>query len=69
MTAHTRKLVGAVGMIVWLAVYAIVAAGIGVRVLPRAAWPIALLYYALAGILWVVPVGLTFPWMHRDGRK
>ena len=56
-------------MIIWLAVYAIVAAGIGVRVLPRAAWPIALLYYALAGTLWIVPVGLTLPWMHRDGRK
>ena len=69
MTAHTRKLVGAIGMIVWLAVYAIIAAGIGVRILPGAAWLIALLYYALAGTLWIVPVGLTLPWMHREPRR
>ena len=69
MTSHTRKLVGAIGMIVWLTIYAIAAAGIAVRVLPRAAWPIALLYYALAGMLWIVPVGLMLPWMHRDARK
>ncbi|HWE07198.1 MAG TPA: DUF2842 domain-containing protein [Rhizomicrobium sp.] len=64
-----RKLVGTLGMIVWLAVYAIVAAGIGVRVLPRAAWPIILVYYALAGTLWIVPVGLMLPWMHRTSRR
>ena len=56
-------------MVVWLAVYAIIAAGIGVHILPRATWLIVLLYYALAGTLWIVPVGLMLPWMHRDARK
>jgi len=26
-------------------------------------------FYALAGTLWIIPVGLMLPWMHRDARK
>ena len=53
-------------MMVWLPVYAVIATGIGIRVLPHAGWFITLLYYALAGTLWIVPVGLLLPWMHRE---
>ncbi|MGH6876662.1 MAG: DUF2842 domain-containing protein [Rhizomicrobium sp.] len=65
MTPHFRKLIGTIVMLVWLPIYALIAMSIGVRVLPQAAWYAALLYYALAGTLWIIPVGLMLPWMHR----
>jgi hypothetical protein len=67
VTPHVKKLIGAIGILIWLAMYALLAMGIGVRLLPGAAWYAALLYYALAGTLWIIPVGLALPWMHRDG--
>ena len=66
MSAHTRKLVGAVFTIVWLLVYALIAMGIGVRLLPHADAFVKFAYYALAGTLWIIPVGLLLPWMHRE---
>ncbi len=53
-------------LLIWLPIYALVAAGIGVHVLPRAHWAVTILYYALAGTLWIIPIGLMFPWMHRE---
>lgn len=65
MTPHVKKLIGTIAMLVWLIFYSLLAMGIGARVLPHAAWYVALFYYALAGTLWIVPVGLMLPWMHR----
>ena len=69
MSPRLKKLIGTIVMLVWIAVYALVAMGIGVHVLPHAHWTVALLYYALAGTLWIVPVGLMFPWMHREPKR
>jgi ABC-type proline/glycine betaine transport system permease subunit len=66
MTARAKKLVGTFAMLIWIPVYALVAMGIAVHVLPHAPWFVALLYYALAGTLWIVPIGLMLPWMHRE---
>ena len=40
--------------------------GVAVRLLPHAAWYVALLYYMLAGTLWIIPIGLMLPWMYRE---
>ncbi|HWU25729.1 MAG TPA: DUF2842 domain-containing protein [Rhizomicrobium sp.] len=71
MTPRIKKLIGAVVILIWLPIYALAAAGIGTHVLPRAYWLVALLYYALAGTLWIIPIGLMLPWMHREstGRR
>lgn len=66
MSPRTKKLIGAMVMLVWIPVYAIIAMGVGVHVLPRAHWIVMLLYYALAGTLWIIPIGLMFPWMNRE---
>lgn len=66
MTARAKKFFGTLVLLLWLPVYALIAMGIGVHVLPHAAWFVALLYYALAGTLWIVPIGLMLPWMHRE---
>jgi hypothetical protein len=69
MSVRIKKLIGAIVLLVWLPFYALIASGIGVRVLPHAHWLVAILYYALAGTLWIIPIGLMFPWMHREPQK
>ncbi len=66
MTPRAKKLVGTLALILWLPVYALLAMGVGVHVLPHAAWFVTLLYYAFVGTLWIFPIGLMLPWMHRD---
>jgi membrane protein implicated in regulation of membrane protease activity len=68
LTPHTKKLIGAIVMLIWLPVYALAAAAVAVHVLPGANWLVELLYYVVAGTLWIVPIGLMLPWMHREPR-
>ena len=66
MSPRTKKLIGAMVLLVWIPVYALIAMGVGVHVLPYAHWIVSLLYYALAGTLWIIPIGLMLPWMNRE---
>ena len=66
MSPRTKKLIGAMVLLVWIPVYALIAMGIAVHVLPHAHWAVSLLYYALAGTLWIIPIGLMLPWMNRE---
>jgi hypothetical protein len=66
MNPRTKKLIGTLILLIWLPIYALFAMGVGVQVLPHAAWYVTLLYYALAGTLWIIPIGLMLPWMHRQ---
>jgi hypothetical protein len=66
MTPRTKKLLGTIGILVWLVIYALLAMSVAVRVLPLANGAVVFLYYLLAGTLWAIPVGLAFPWMMRE---
>jgi hypothetical protein len=69
LSPSIKKLIGAIVILLWLLVYVFLAAGFAQLILPHAAWYGALLYYALAGTLWIVPIGLMLPWMYRQPRK
>lgn len=69
MTPRLKKLIGAVVIVVWIPVYALFAMIIGISVLPHANPMIEFAYYALAGTLWIVPIGLMLPWMHREKKN
>ena len=69
MSPHAKKLIGAFVIIVWIPVYALFAMGIGVHVLPHANALAEFLYYALTGTLWIIPIGLLLPWMHRERKS
>ena len=69
MSPRLKKFIGAIVMLIWLPVYALFAMGVGVHVLPHANWLVTLLYYTLAGTLWIVPIGLMLPWMYREPHK
>lgn len=66
MTPRIKKLIGAIIIVIWLPIYALVATGVAVHILPHAYWYVAVFYYAFAGTLWIIPIGLLLPWMHRD---
>jgi hypothetical protein len=69
LTPRVKKLIGAVAILIWLPIYALLAMAVGIRVLPHAGAAVEFLYYAVAGLLWIVPIGLMFPWMAREPRK
>jgi hypothetical protein len=66
---RTKKLIGTFAMIIGLPIYALIAMRIGIAVLSNAGTIVTFLYYAIAGIAWIVPVGLMLPWMHREPRR
>ena len=68
LSSRLKKLIGTLFTLVWLFFYALVAMVVGVRLLPHASGLVTLFYYLLAGTLWIIPVGLLLPWMHREPR-
>jgi hypothetical protein len=68
MSPRTKKLIGTFGILVWVAVYTLIMMQVAVAVLPGAHALVQLVFYAVAGTVWIVPVGLLLPWMHREPR-
>ena len=67
MSRRTKTLIAAIVIVFfWLPFYALFIMGLARHVLPGAPWYVALLFYALAGTLWIVPIGLSLPWMNRE---
>jgi len=69
LSPRSKKLIGTIVILIWLPVYAAIAMRIGVAVLPEANSVVALLYYAIAGTAWIIPIGLMLPWMSRDRKS
>jgi hypothetical protein len=69
LSPRTKKLIGTIVLLVWLPLYALVAMRVGLAVLPEAGSFLTLVYYAPAGTVWILPVGLMLPWMHREPRR
>ena len=65
MAARTRKLIGTIVLLLFLAIYATVAAVIGSgRITLAPAW-VQFAYYLTTGLAWVLPAGLLIGWMQR----
>lgn len=65
MNMRTRKAIGCFALLVYLGIYAIAAASLGVALMPALpAWG-ELIYFAIAGVAWVLPLKPLFTWMNR----
>lgn len=65
MNVRTRKAVGCFAFLAYLAIYALLAASLGVALFPIIpAWA-QLIYYAIAGIIWIFPLKPLFDWMNK----
>jgi hypothetical protein len=60
-----RKLIGAVLLLVFVLFYALVAMTIGAARLPGTSAFVQTVYFAVAGLIWVIPAGLIIKWMQR----
>ncbi len=65
MHIRTRKFVGTVVILATLAVYLPVAMLIGANHFAHAAAGLQIIYFLVAGVVWVVPAGLVIRWMAR----
>ena len=66
MPASTRKLIGTVVLLLFLAVYAMIAAVIGSgRIVLAPQW-VQFAFFVTAGLAWVIPAGLLIRWMQRS---
>jgi len=65
MPQRLRKLVGTVVLTLFICLYALTAMTIGAAKLPGTSWAVQLAYFAVAGLIWVVPAALLVKWMQR----
>jgi len=66
MTQRKRKLVGTVALLLMIAVYAVLAVAVAIVLQVRNVSTVAeLVYYIVAGLLWVLPAGWLIAWMQR----
>ena len=65
MTIRTRKLLGTIALLVFLGAYALIAMLVAIALQVNDSKTVELAYYAVAGLLWVVPAALLIKWMAR----
>ena len=66
MTQRTRKLLGTIALLVIIAVYAMLAVAVAIVLQVHEASKVTeLIYYVVAGLLWVLPAGLLISWMQK----
>ena len=68
MRRRTRKLIGTAVLAVFVPLYALVAAMTADYRLPGMSPLAHWLYYAVAGLAWIIPGGLLITWMQRPDR-
>ena len=69
MPVRLKRLIGAVLLLLFIPVYALFAMAGAAAVLPGTG-PLAQFgYYAVAGLLWVLPAGVIVTWMFRPPRS
>lgn len=66
MTQRQRKLAGTVALLAMIIIYAFVALAVAVVLqVQNANKVVELIYYVVAGLLWVVPAAAIVSWMQR----
>jgi len=69
MTQRQRKFLGTIALFALIAIYALLAMAVAIVLqVHNASKLVELLYYVVAGLLWVLPAGLLISWMQKpDG--
>lgn len=65
MNVRTRKLVGAVALLAFLAAYAFLVMLLAIVLQVNSSKVVELAFYVIGGLAWVYPAGLLVRWMHR----
>ena len=65
MTIRTRKLVGTIVLLAFIALYALATMAVAIVLQVNASKWVELAFYIVGGLAWVVPAGLLIRWMVR----
>ena len=65
MAEKLRKLAGTIALIVLIVVYSLTAMTIAAAKLPGTSGLVQLIYYVIAGLLWVLPASLIIWWIAK----
>ena len=68
MRQRTRKLIGTVFIAVFVPVYCLVVMTIAAMRLPGTSTLTQTVFFAIFGLLWVIPAGFVIRWMQRPER-
>jgi Protein of unknown function (DUF2842) len=68
MPMRWKKFIGVFALLAILIVYILLVMRAAVAILPTAGGAVEFLFYAVAGMAWVVPVRYLILWMNRPGR-
>lgn len=69
MRQRTRKLIGAATLGVFVPFYALVVMTISAARLPGTSVWTQTLFFAIGGLLWIVPAGMIIAWMQRPEKS
>jgi hypothetical protein len=65
MPARLRKLVGSIVLVIFVCVYALTAMTIAAAKLPGTSGLTQLIFYAVAGLAWIIPAAVLIAWMQK----
>jgi hypothetical protein len=69
MVPSLRKFIGMVVLVVFVVVYAFTAMVIGDLTLQQSSNLVRFVYFAIAGLVWVIPAGAIIWWMEKSGKN
>ncbi len=65
MSQSARKAIGSFGLIAYMIAFIVIAVIVGERVLPASPGIWHLVYFVIAGVIWVAPLKPLFGWMNK----
>ncbi len=65
MNPRIKKLIGAIAMVVFVALYALIIGALAPRILNGASKITEMLFYLVAGLAWVLPLLPLIRWMEK----
>ena len=69
MVPSFRKFIGMVLLVIFVVVYAFTAMVIGDLTLQQSSNLVRFIYFAVAGLVWVIPAGAIIWWMEKSGKN
>ena len=69
MVPSFRKFIGMVLLVTFVVIYALTAMVIGDLTLQQSSNLVRFIYFAIAGLAWVIPASAIIWWMGRDGKS
>lgn len=69
MRTRIKRLIGACFIVVFVVCYALIAARVGDGLTAKFPVWALFIYFAIAGLVWVLPVGAVIYWMYRKPRS